>query len=219
MKKKFALIGLGRFGRSICHTLIDAGQEVLVIDSNKKKINEFNDIATHAVLANAQDEQILRSVGIRNFDHVIIAIGEDIQASILVALMIKDMGVPFVTAKAQNEYHGKVLEKIGVDYVIHPERDSGIRIAHQVVSKNIIDYLKLSDEYSLVELKVTNSFFYNKSLVEIDFRVKFGLVIIGIRRNVEIIISPKAEECIKENDSLILVGGIDNLDRLEAIMS
>ncbi len=219
MKKKFALIGLGRFGRSICHTLIDAGQEVLVIDSNNKKINEFKDIATHTVLGNAQDEQILRSVGIRNFDHVIIAIGEDIQASILVALMIKEMGVPFVTAKAQNEYHGKVLEKIGVDYVIHPERDSGIRIAHQIVSKNIIDYLKLSDEYSLVELKVTNAFFYNKSLVEIDFRVKFGLVIIGIRRNFEIIISPTAEERIKENDSLILVGEIDNLDRLEAIMS
>ena len=133
MKKNFAIIGLGRFGGSICRTLIEAGQDVLVIDSSEDRVNEFMNIATHAVVANAQDESVLRSLGIRNFDHVVVAIGEDIQASILATLMIKEMGVPFVTAKAQNEYHGQVLEKVGADHVVHPESDMGIRLGHHLV--------------------------------------------------------------------------------------
>lgn len=111
MKQNFAIVGLGRFGGSICRTLVEAGQEVLAIDSNEDRVNEYMNIATHAVVANAQDEMTLRSLGIRNFDHVIIAIGEDIQASILVTLMVKEMGVPNILAKAQNEYHARVLEK------------------------------------------------------------------------------------------------------------
>ncbi|KRN54529.1 MULTISPECIES: potassium channel family protein [Carnobacterium] len=218
MKKNFAIIGLGRFGGSICRTLVEAGQDVLVIDSSEDRVNEFMNIATHAVVANAQDESVLRSLGIRNFDHVIVAIGEDIQASILATLMIKEMGVPFVTAKAQNDYHGKVLERIGADHVVHPERDMGIRIGHHLVSKNVVDYLELSDEYSLVELKVTNPKFYRKSLDELDFRAKFGLTVIGIRRGQEMIISPKATETIEENDTLMVVGSVIDLDRLEAMM-
>lgn len=218
MKKNFAIIGLGRFGGSICRTLVEAGQDVLVIDSSEDRVNEFMNIATHAVVANAQDESVLRSLGIRNFDHVIVAIGEDIQASILATLMIKEMGVPFVTAKAQNEYHGKVLERIGADHVVHPERDMGIRIGHHLVSKNVVDYLELSDEYSLVELKVTNPKFFNKTLAELDFRAKFGLTVIGMRRGQQMIISPTASERIQEDDTLMVVGSVDDLDRLEAKM-
>lgn len=218
MKKNFAIIGLGRFGGSICRTLVEAGQDVLVIDSSEDRVNEFMNIATHAVVANAQDESVLRSLGIRNFDHVVVAIGEDIQASILATLMIKEMGVPFVTAKAQNEYHGQVLEKVGADHVVHPERDMGIRIGHHLVSKNVVDYLELSDKYSLVELKVTNSKFYSKSLADLNFRARYGITVIGIRRGQEMIISPTAEEKIQENDTLMLVGAVDDLDRLEAKM-
>ena len=104
----------------------------------------------------------LRSLGIRNFDHVIVAIGEDIQASILVTLMVKRNGVPNILAKAQNEHHARVLEKIGADRVVHPERDMGIRIAHNLVSKNILDYLELSDKYSLAEIRVSNPNFSTK---------------------------------------------------------
>lgn len=111
MKQSFVIIGLGRFGGSICRTLVESGQEVLAIDSSEDRVNEYMNIATHAVVANAQDEMTLRSLGIRNFDHVIVAIGEDIQASILVTLMVKEMGVPNILAKAQNEYHARVLEK------------------------------------------------------------------------------------------------------------
>lgn len=216
MKQNFAIIGLGRFGGSICETLIEAGQEVLAIDKDEDRVNEYMNIATHAVVANAQDEMALRSLGLRNFDHVIIAIGEDIQASILVTLMAKEMGVPNVTAKAQNKYHAKVLYKIGADRVVHPERDMGIRIAHNLVSKNILDYLELSDEYTLAEVKVTNSKFIGKTLLELNFRQRFGLNIVAIRRGPRhLIISPSAEEMVIENDTLLVIGATEDVDRLD----
>ena len=220
MKQNFAIVGLGRFGGSICRTLIESGQEVLAIDNNEDRVNEYMNIATHAVVANAQDEMTLRSLGIRNFDHVIVAIGEDIQASILVTLMVKEMGVPSVVAKAQNSYHARVLEKIGADRVVHPERDMGIRSAHNLVSKNILDYLELSDDFSLVEIRVANPKFFNKSLLELNFRQRFGLTVVAIRRsNGEVVVSPDANEFVRENDNLLVIGETDDVDVLDEKMN
>ncbi len=216
MKQNYAIIGLGRFGGSICRSLVESGQEVLVIDSNEDRVNEFMNIATHAVVGNAQDEMTLRSLGIRNFDHVIVAIGEDIQASILVTLMVKEMGVPNVLAKAQNEYHARVLEKIGADKVVHPERDMGIRIAHNLVSKNILEFIELSDEFTLAEIRVTNPRFFNKTLIDLNFRQKFGLTIVAIRRgNGKVVVSPDASEVIKEFDNLLVIGASEDVDMLD----
>lgn len=216
MKQNYAIIGLGRFGGSICRTLVESGQEVLAIDSNEERVNEYMNIATHAVVANAQDESTLRSLGIRNFDHVIIAIGEDIQASILVTLMVKEMGVPNVLAKAQNEYHAKVLERVGADRVVHPERDMGVRIAHNLVSRNILDFIELSDEFSLAEIKVSNPKFFNKSLIEVNFRQRFGLTVVAIRRaDGQVVVSPPANEIVCENDNLLVIGSTVNVDNLD----
>ncbi|EOT41040.1 potassium channel family protein [Enterococcus dispar] len=220
MKQNYAIIGLGRFGGSICRTLIESGQEVLAIDSSEDRVNEYMNIATHAVVGNAQDEMTLRSLGIRNFDHVIVAIGEDIQASILVTLMVKEMGVPNVLAKAQNEYHARVLEKIGADRVVHPERDMGVRIAHNLVSKNILDYVELSDDYSLAEIRVTNPKFYDKTLADLNFRQNFGLTVVGIRRvNGKVIVSPTADEIVLKNDNLLVIGETDDVDILDEKMN
>lgn len=123
MKKEFAVIGLGRFGSSICRELVEQGMEVMAIDINEDRVNEFSMIASHVVLGDTTDETVLKDIGIRNFDHVIVAIGDDIQASILTTLILKELGVKTVTVKAQNEYHEKVLLKIGANHVIHPERD------------------------------------------------------------------------------------------------
>lgn len=220
MKQNYAIIGLGRFGGSICRTLIESGQEVLAIDSSEDRVNEYMNIATHAVVGNAQDEMTLRSLGIRNFDHVIVAIGEDIQASILVTLMVKEMGVPNVLAKAQNEYHARVLEKIGADRVVHPERDMGVRIAHNLVSKNILDYVELSDDYSLAEIRVNNPKFYDKSLADLNFRQNFGLTVVGIRRvNGKVVVSPTADEIVLKNDNLLVIGETDDVDILDEKMN
>ena len=216
MRQNYAIIGLGRFGGSICRTLVESGQEVLAIDSSEDRVNEYMNIATHAVVGNAQDEMTLRSLGIRNFDHVIVAIGEDIQASILVTLMIKEMGVPNVVAKAQNEYHARVLEKIGADRVVHPERDMGVRIAHNLVSKNILEFIELSDEFSLAEIKVANPKFFNKSLLELNFRQRFGLTVVAIRRvGGDVVVSPAANEIVRENDNLLVIGNTDEVDILD----
>ncbi|AOF49008.1 MAG: TrkA family potassium uptake protein, partial [Tetragenococcus halophilus] len=217
MKQNYAIIGLGRFGGSICQTLVESGREVLAIDKSEDRANAYMDIATHVVVGNAQDEMTLRSLGIRNFDQVIIAIGEDIQASILVTLMVKEMGVPNILAKANNGYHARVLEKIGADKVVHPERDMGIRIAHKMVSSNILDSIELSDEYSLAEIRVKNKKFFNKTLLEMDFRRRFGLTIVAVRRrNGDVIASPAAEEVVRENDHLLVIGNVEEVDQLDA---
>ena len=220
MKQNFAIIGLGRFGGSICQTLVEAGQEVLAIDRSEDRVNEYMNIATHAVVANAQDEMTLRSLGIRNFDHVVVAIGEDIQASILVTLMVKERGGPNVLAKAVNEYHARVLDKIGADMVVHPARDMGIRIAHKLVSRNILDYIELSSEFSLAEVRVTNPKFYNKTLAELNFRQRFGLTVVAIRRSkTEVIASPDASEIVRENDNLLVIGDTADVDLLDEKMN
>jgi len=151
---------------------------------------------------------------------VIVAIGEDIQASILVTLMVKEMGVPNILAKAQNEYHARVLEKLGADRVVHPERDMGIRIAHNLVSKNILDYIELSDEFSLAEIRVSNPRFFNKSLIELNFRQKYGLTVVAIRRGPgQVIVSPDAEAIVRENDNLLVIGNTDDVDILDEHMN
>src|SRR5699024_1090224 len=215
-KQNYAIIGLGRFGGSICRTLVESGQEVLAIDSNEERVNEYMNIATHAVVGNAQDEGTLRSLGIRNFDHVIIAIGEDIQASILVTLMVKEMGVPNILAKAQNEYHARVLEKIGADKVVHPERDMGVRIAHNLVSKNILEFIELSDEFTLAEIRVTNPKFFNRTLIDLNFRQKYGLTVVAIRRGSgKVVVSPEAAEVVREYDNLLVIGTASDVDMLD----
>lgn len=139
VKKQFAVIGMGRFGLSVAKALSDMGFDVLAIDTDEHRTQAVSNIVTHAVSADSTDEEALRALGIRNFDVVVVAIGQDIQASILTTLILKDLGLPIIIVKAQNELHGKVLQKIGADKVIYPERDMGLRVAHHLTSPNILD--------------------------------------------------------------------------------
>lgn len=217
-KQTFAVIGLGRFGGSVCKTLADAGQEVLAIDKYESRVNDYKDIATQAVVTDAQDEDVLRSLGIRNVDHVIVAIGEDIQASILVTLMVKEQGVKYVTAKAQNEYHAKVLEKLGVDRVVHPERDMGVRIGRSLTSKNMVDYLDLDANFKLAEILITNPEFVGKSLAEMDFRDRYGLNVIALAHSRQEMVLPSAGDVLTENDSILVAGPTRAIDKFEELM-
>lgn len=217
-KQTFAVIGLGCFGGSVCKTLADAGQEVLAIDKYESRVNDYKDIATQAVVADAQDEDVLRSLGIRNVDHVIVAIGEDIQASILVTLMVKEQGVKYVTAKAQNEYHAKVLEKLGVDRVVHPERDMGVRIGRSLTSKNMVDYLDLDANFKLAEILITNPEFVGKSLAEMDFRDRYGLNVIALAHSRQEMVLPSAGDVLTENDSILVAGPTRAIDKFEELM-
>ncbi|MFA8437646.1 potassium channel family protein [Pueribacillus sp. YX66] len=214
MKKEFAVIGLGRFGGSICKELALQGMDVLAIDIDEEKINEFSEIATHAVIADTTDETVMKNLGIRNFEHVIVAIGDNIQASILTTLILKELGVKRITVKAQNDHHEKVLNKIGADQVVHPERDMGIRIVTSLVSNNVLDYLELSDEYSIVEL-IASSKIDGKTLIELDIRAIYGVNIVAIKRGESIIVSPQADEKICKDDILVVIGAYQDINRLE----
>src|SRR5690625_7547417 len=153
MKRDFAVIGLGRFGGSVCRELSMEGMDVLAIDIDEDKVNEFKNIASYAVIADSTDEITLKEIGIKNIDHVIVSISDNIQASIITTVILTDLEIKKITMKAQSDYHKKILNKIGADQVVHPERDMGKRIAHNIISSNILDYLELSDEHSIVEVK------------------------------------------------------------------
>ncbi len=214
-KKQFAIIGMGRFGSSVARTLYNLNFEVLAVDSDEHRTQEVINMVTHAVQADSTDEEALRALGLRNFDVVVVAIGQDIQASILTTLILKDMGVKMLVAKAQNELHGKVLAKIGADKVIYPERDMGHRVAHNLISPNILDHIELSDDYSIVDLQV-GPLLIGKNLRQLDIRNKFQCNVMGIKsQNGKMNIAPHAEDLIQENDVLVVVGKNEDLQKFE----
>lgn len=212
--KQFAVIGLGRFGSSLAMTLSRMGYDVLAVDTNEEKVNNIKDMVTHAVQVDAMDEQALKSLGMRNFDVVIVAIGQDIQSNILVTVMLKEMGIKKVVSKAVTELHGKVLERVGADKVIFPERDMGARLAQALVSKNIMDQINLSPDYSIIELMAPDDI-TGKTLAEGALRVKHGVTVLAIRRGNDVIISPGAKHVVQSGDVLVVVGRNDKLKDLE----
>ncbi|MFD2829881.1 potassium channel family protein [Corticicoccus populi] len=214
MNKEFAVIGLGRFGGSIVRELVELDCDVLAIDIDEELVNEYQDIATRSVVANTTEEQVLKDLGLRNFDNVIVAIGDNIQESILTTLLLKDIGVKRVTVKAKNNYHARVLEKIGADLVVHPERDMGRRVAHKLTSSSVIDYLELSDHHSIAEY-IAGSKIEGHSLLDLNFRQKFGLSVIAIKRSDDILINPDPKIKIRKDDILIIIGEDDDLNQFE----
>ncbi|SEU20679.1 TrkA family potassium uptake protein [Paenibacillus sp. NFR01] len=213
-KKQYAVIGMGRFGSSVAKALSEMGYDVLAIDADEQRTQEISGIVTHAVSADSTDEEALRALGIRNFDVVVVAIGEDIQASILTTLILKDLGVPAILVKAKSELHGKVLSKIGADKVVYPERDMGTRVAHHLASPNILDYIELSPDYSILEMKAAGPL-VGKNLQELNIRARFGCNVMAIRRGDEMNITPQVEDRLVDGDVLVIVGHKENLNKLE----
>lgn len=216
IRKQFVVIGLGRFGGSVCKELVHQGHEVLAMDTDEQKVNDYAQIATHAVVANSTDESTLRSLGIRNFENVVVAIGDNIQASILTTLLLKELGVKNVLVKAKNDYHHKVLEKIGADQIVHPENDMGRRVAQQMADEKVIDFIELSNEYSIVELIATAKL-EGKTLVQLDIRAKYGVTILAIKKGEEINISPLPDYKICSGDLLIVIGHNKDIKRFEDV--
>jgi len=212
--KSFAVIGLGRFGTSVATSLYNLGQEVLAIDSSQEKIEFIEPYVTHALQVDISNPHALRELGLRNFDVVIISIGDDLETASLATLICKDMGCKYILVKASNELHAKILEKIGADRVIIPERSMGERVAHNLVSSGIVDFMELSPDFGLVEITPPPSW-QDKSLIALNLRQRLGITVIAIRRGTEVIVSPEAEEVIHEDDTLIIVGKNEQITRLE----
>ncbi|MCR2045257.1 potassium channel family protein [Anaerosalibacter massiliensis] len=212
--KQYAVIGCGRFGVSVAKTLYDLGNDVLAIDRNEERVQEASEFVTHAVQADIMDENVLKELGIRNFDVVIVAIGSDLEASILATLIAKELGVGLVIAKAQSELHGKVLLKIGADKIIFPERDMGIRVGHNLVASNILDFIELSPDYSIMEITAIPKW-ENKTLKQLKLPTNYGLNIMAIKRGDYINVSPYADDKILKNDILVVIGSTEDIKKIE----
>jgi len=214
--KQFLVLGLGRFGRSIAEELYRNDVEVLAVDSNPDLVNNIRGHVTHAVAMDATDPNALNELGIRDFDAAIITIGTDIRASSVITMLLKEMGIPLIIAKAQDEMHGRMLEKLGADRIIFAERDAGRRIARSLISDNILDYIEVSSRFAIVEIAARNAWL-NRSLVELDFRKKYGLNVIAIRSNGVIRITLDPDTRIRSGDHLLVVGEQNALNQLERI--
>ena len=212
--KNYVVIGCGRFGSSVAKTLYSLGHEVLAIDKNEEKIQNIAEQVTHAVEADCTDENVLKSLGIRNFDVAVISIGSDIQSSIMATLICKELGVQYVLCKAQNELQAKVLYKIGADRVVFPERDMGIRVAHNLVSQNVLEYIELDPHYSIAEI-VAPSKWIGKTIGQLDLRANYGITVMAVKHGMQINISPEAEDVLKPGDILVVIGKNEQINKVE----
>ena len=222
--RQFAILGLGRFGASVAKILAGKGYQVLAVDISERIIQDISDEVTQAVRLDATDEKALRSVGIENVDVAIVGVGTNLEASILITLNLKEIGIKEIVSKAVSEDQKKVLEKIGATRVVQPEKEMGVRIANSLISSSVIEHIELSDESSIVEL-ITPKEFIGKSLREVDVRAKFGVTVIAVKRKIpsaskggeeEIVnVSPKAEDIIKKGDILVVLGANENVDKLK----
>lgn len=214
MKKQFVVIGLGRFGSSICKELYKLGHDVMAIDSSPERVDQIRNFASHAAVANATDEMSLRELGVRNFEHAVVAIGENLQTSVLCTLMLKEIGLPIVWVKAKDLQHQMILEKVGADRVIQPEREMGIRIAHHMDSEKIIDYIDLSEDYSIIEL-VASDKLDDQTLLELDIRAKYQCTVLAIKRGETVNVAPMPDDRIELKDILVVMGHRNDLKRFE----
>ena len=211
--KSFVVIGLGRFGRRIAKKLYSMGCEVMAIDIDNEKIQTIADSVTQAIAGDARDVDVLKALGVRNCDCAIVGIGGDMSASVFVTMNLKELEVPYIVAKAQGPMHQKILEKLGADQVVIPEREMADRLAHKLVQPSIVDFIELSEEYSLVEEQAPASW-YNKSIKDLSVRARLGINIIAVKHDGEFLIAPGAEYVVQEGDVLVIVGKDDALAKL-----
>ncbi len=216
MKKNFIIIGCGRFGASVATTLYDLGYDVLAVDSSEETIRNISDKVTHAVQADATDEEVLRSLGISNFDVAIVSIASKVQSSILATILVKELGIPYVLCKAKDALQAKVLYKIGADKVVFPEKDMGVRVANSLVSTNILEYVDLDPEYSIAEIVIPKSF-EGKSIAAINFRAKYGVNIVAIKEKGGVNFNPDAALVMEKGDILIVIGSGSQIRNLEKV--
>lgn len=213
MMDSYAVIGLGRFGSAVALELMASGCEVLVIDIHEENVQHIADQVTDAVVADARDEAVLRNLDIQNYDCAIVSIGDDVAASILITLMLKELGIRQVACKAGDEVHKKALLKVGADRVVIPEKEMAGRFAQSLAKPNVVDYIEISDQFAIIEMEVPK-LWVGKSLKELNVRAKYGVSVIAFRRSGQMVLSPHPEEQMKSNEILVLLGHEDRLAKL-----
>lgn len=218
-RRSFAVIGLGRFGSAMATTLAELGHDVIGIDGDEDKVRSVADVVSVAAQLDATDERALRGAGIRDVDVAVVSIGENIEASLLVVTLLQELGIRQIVAKSVTALHGRILEKLGVSRVVFPEREMAIRVAQSLVMPNVIDYIELSKEFSIVEVPAPHEF-VGRTLRDIGLRARFGLTTIAIKHasGGDTNIAPGPDDVIRAGDVLSLLGSNDKLGNLETML-
>jgi trk system potassium uptake protein TrkA len=205
-------------------TLTELGHDVIGVDGDESRVQQLADVITHALQIDATDEKALRAAGIQDVDVAVVSIGENIESSLLVVMQLIELGIETIVAKAVTPLHGRILEKLGVSRVIFPEREMAIRIAHSLVMSNVIDYIELSRDFSIVEIPAPDAF-VGRTLKQLELRPRLGLTLIAIKRQsgvsgaVVTNIAPAADETIRRGDILALLGSNERLNQLDELLA
>ncbi|MBE6960279.1 MAG: TrkA family potassium uptake protein [Ruminococcaceae bacterium] len=214
--KSYIVIGLGRFGSHVARQLYSLGCEVLAMDVRSELVQQIANDVTHAVVGDAQDKEVLKALGVRNIECAVVAIGDDLSASVLITMNLKELGVPYLVCKAHDDIHRKVLEKLGADRIVIPEQENGERLARSLSTPNVLDYIELSKDYSIVEVPAPQSW-CGHTLKDLNVRAKLGANIIAIRRDGQINVSPGADFMFSEGDIIVVLGDALALEKVQKL--
>ena len=214
--KSYVVIGLGRFGTEAARKLCELGCEVLAIDSHNDFVQQISADVTQAVVADARDKDVLRALGVKDFDCGIVAIGDSLADSVLATMNLKELGVPYVVCKAHDETHRQVLVKLGADQVVIPEQENAARLARSLSCPNVLDYIELSEEYGIIEVPAPKRW-QDKTLRELNVRAKLGVNIIAVKRDGQINVSPAAEYTVQDGDVMVVLGDTDALNAVQKL--
>ena len=216
--KKFTVIGLGNFGLHVAKTLFEEGHEVIAVDSDKARVQAINSSCSEAVVMDATDKEQLNALGLETMDAVIVSTGTKISTSILICLFLQEIGVKKILAKAVDSDHGKILKKVGATEIVYPEKDMAVRVARGLSTPNILDFIPLAEDYSLVQVDPPK-FFIGKSLKELNLRARYRVYVIAVKELVpeNFILVPHADFIIKDSDLLMILGKTDDIKKIKAL--
>lgn len=214
--KSYIVVGLGRFGSEVARQLYKCGCEVLALDVKNELVQQIAPDVTHAAVGDCQDKEVLKMLGAKDFDCAIVAIGDNLAASVLVTMNLKELGVPYLVCKAYDDVHRRVLEKLGANRVVIPEQENAARLAKGLSSPNLLDYIELSDEYSIIELPAPKSW-EGKNLKELNVRAKLGVNILAVRRDGKMDVSPAADFTFQAGDIVVVLGDAKALNAVQKL--
>ncbi|MBR0514346.1 MAG: TrkA family potassium uptake protein [Clostridia bacterium] len=214
--KSYIVIGLGRFGTEMAVKLYDCGEEVLAVDTNETLIDKIADRVTRAVAADARDIDVLRRLGAEIFDVAVVAVGSDLAASALITMNLKTLGVPFIMCKAHDDTYREILEKLGADRVIIPEREMADKLSLGLTSTGVMEYIELSDEFGIVEMAPPAAW-YGKSIRQLELRNRYGLNVIALRQGDNLGIAPNIDEPITDQHTLVMLGSYDVINKVKKL--
>ena len=215
MEKQYAVLGMGSFGESVALTLENMGCDVLVMDDSYEKIQDISDKVSYAMKADVADPDALQALGGKNLDGVVVAVSENLEAGIMATMLCKEMGIPLVVAKVKNKLQGAILKRVGADRIVYPEIEMGSRVAKSLVSREFMDWIELSNDYSMVEIAVPDKW-VGRTLVDINVRERLGINVVGIIINGKIDVTLDPQKPLPEGGILIVIGANDVLEKFDS---